>query len=245
MKPFLHLSIRDHDRAVAAEFEAICAFGGLQPGELVQLRAEQAPLPVIHPDDYAGIIIGGGQFNTSDEVKTPVQQRVESDLGSIVEDAIAHRVPLLGMCYGVGVVTQHLGGLVDRTYSERVGAVEVTLTDAAATDRVFRRLPARFHAFTGHKEACTVMPEGAVLLATGSACPVQAYKVGAAVYVTQFHPELDLPRLIERMRIYAHAGYFHPDELDDLIEEARRSGVDATASRILGHFIAEFRGRGD
>lgn len=241
MKPFLHLSIRDHDQAVAAEFEAICAFGGLEPGELVQLRVEQAPLPVIHPDDYAGIIIGGGQFNTSDEVKTAVQQRVEAELGLIVETAITHGVPLLGMCYGVGVVTQQLGGIVDRTYAERVGSVKVSLTEAAADDRVFSTLPPRFGAFTGHKEACSQMPAGAVLLATGEQCPVQAYRVGEAVYVTQFHPELDFPRLAERMRIYAHAGYFRPEELDDLIEEARESGVDATPARILSAFVAEFR----
>ena len=59
MKPFLHLSIRDHDDAVAKEFDAIASFGGLKPGQLVQLRVEQAPLPVIHPDDYSGLIIGG------------------------------------------------------------------------------------------------------------------------------------------------------------------------------------------
>ncbi|MFV0405566.1 MAG: glutamine amidotransferase [Propioniciclava sp.] len=241
MKPFLHLSIRDHDQAVAAEFDAICAFGELTPGELVQLRAEQAPLPIIHPDDYAGIIIGGGQFNTSDEEKTEIQQRVENDLGTIVDSALTHHVPLLGMCYGVGVVTQHLGGLVDRTYPEQAGAVEITLTEAAAHDRIFGRLPRAFNAFTGHKEACTVMPPGAVLLATGTVCPVQAFKVGRAVYVTQFHPELDLPRLIERMHIYAHAGYFPPEELDDLIEQARQAGVDGTPATILRNFVSEFR----
>ena len=85
MKPFLHLSIRDHDDAVAKEFDAIASFAGLKPGQLVQLRVEQAPLPVIRPDDYSGIVIGGGQFNTSDAVKTDTQRRVEADLGRIVE----------------------------------------------------------------------------------------------------------------------------------------------------------------
>ena len=89
MKPFLHLSIRDHDRAVAAEFDAIASFGGLKPGQLVQLRVEQAPLPVIRPDDYSGLIIGGGQFNTSDEIKTDNQRRVEGDLARIVDVAWA------------------------------------------------------------------------------------------------------------------------------------------------------------
>lgn len=240
MKPFLHLSIRDHDEAAQAEFEALCDFTGLAPGDLVQLRAEQAPLPVIHVDDYAGIIIGGGQFNASDEEKSDVQQRVEADLGHIVDEALAHDVPLIGLCFGVGLVTQRLGGVVDRTYGERVGAVEVTLTDAAASDPVFGALPRVFHAFTGHKEACTVPPAGTVVLATGVDCPVQAFRVGSRVYATQFHPELDTERLAQRIRIYAHHGYFHPDEMDDLIASARTSGVDEVPGRILANFVATF-----
>lgn len=241
MKPFLHLSIRDHDDAVAKEFEAIEAIGGLKPGELVQLRVEQAPLPIIHPDDYSGVIIGGGQFNTSDEVKTDVQRRVEGDLGQIVDVALAADAPLLGLCYGVGIVTQHLGGLIDRQYSETTSAVEITLTDAGVADPLFAGVPGVFKAFTGHKEACSRTPNDAVLLATGTACPVQAYRVGTNVYVTQFHPELDLARLVERMVIYRNAGYFNPDEFDDLVEDARAAGVDDSPGRILRNFVEMFR----
>ena len=240
MKPFLHLSVRDEDAAVAAEFASIEQFGGLAPGELVQLRVEQAPLPVLHLDDYSGVIIGGSPFNTSDEVKTERQQRVESDLHMIVANALANDVPVLGMCYGVGVVTLHLGGVIDREYGEAVGASTVELTDAGLADPLFDGLPQTFRAFTGHKEACKTMPAGATLLATGQACPVQAYRVGKAVYVTQFHPELDFERLAERMRIYQHAGYFDPDELDELIEAARTSGVDETPSKIVGNFVRLF-----
>ena len=241
MKPFLHLSIRDHDDAVAKEFDAIASFAGLKPDQLVQLRVGQAPLPVVRPDDYSGIVIGGGQFNTSDAVKTDTQRRVEADLGRIVDTALAERVPLLGLCYGVGIVTQHLGGLVDRTYGETTSAVEVTLTEHGRVDPLFEGVPDRFMAFTGHKEACAVPPAGAVLLATGAACPVQAFRVGSRAYATQFHPELDMDRLVQRMRIYAHHGYFHPDEMDDLIEEARTAGVDDVPSRILANFVREFR----
>lgn len=241
MKPFLHLSIRDHDDAVAKEFDAIASFGGLKPGQLVQLRVEQAPLPVIHPDDYSGLIIGGWQFNASDEVKTDNQRRVEGDLGQIVDVALALGVPLLGLCYGVGVVTQHLGGLVDRTYGETTSAVEITLTDEGQADPLFEGVPQRFMAFTGHKEACSRMPNDAVLLATGTACPVQAFRVGERAYVTQFHPELDVPRLVERMVIYKDAGYFHPDEFDTLVEAAHAAGVDESPGRILANFVELFR----
>ncbi|HHU39647.1 MAG TPA: glutamine amidotransferase [Propionibacterium sp.] len=240
MKPFLHLSIRDHDEAVAREFDSIAHFAGLRPGQLVQLRAEQAPLPVIHPDDYSGIIIGGGQYNTSDEVKSETQRRVEADLGQIVDTALASQVPLLGLCYGVGIVTQHLGGLIDRTYGETTSAVEVTLTEHGRTDPLFEGVPDTFMAFTGHKEACSRTPNDSVLLATGTACPVQSYRVGDRAYVTQFHPELDVERLVERMVIYRNAGYFDPDEFDTLVEAARGAGVNEAPGRILRNFVEVF-----
>ena len=240
MKPFLHLSIRDHDRAVAAEFDAIAAFGGLTPGQLVQLRVEQAPLPVIRPDDYSGLIIGGGQFNTSDEIKTENQRRVEGDLARIIDVALAEHVPLIGLCYGVGIVTQHLGGLVDRTYGESTSAVEVTLTEHGRVDPLFEGVPDRFMAFTGHKEACSRTPNDAVLLATGTACPVQSFRVGQRAYVTQFHPELDVERLVERMVIYRNAGYFDPDEFDNLVEAAHAAGVDDSPGKILRNFVELF-----
>lgn len=240
MKPFLHLSIRDHDDAVAKEFDAIAAFARLKPGQLVQLRVEQAPLPVIRPHDYSGIIIGGGQFNTSDEVKTDTQRRVEGDLGQIVDVALATGTPLLGLCYGVGIVTQHLGGLIDRTYGETTSAVEITLTEHGRVDPLFEGVPDSFMAFTGHKEACSRTPNDAVLLATGTACPVQSYRVGDRAYVTQFHPELDVERLVERMVIYRNAGYFDPDEFDSLVEAAHAAGVDDSPGHILANFVELF-----
>ena len=93
-------------------------------------------------------------------------------------------------------------------------------------------MPAEFDAFVGHKEACRVLPPSAVLLATSAACPVQMFRVKQNLYATQFHPELDLPGLLTRVRVYQHAGYFPPEELDELIARPRarrgdRAGPDA------------------
>ncbi len=239
MKPFLHLSIRDHDDAVAKEFESIATFAGLKPGQLVQLRVEQAPLPVIRPDDYSGLIIGGGQFNTSDEVKTDTQRRVEGDLGRIVDVALATQTPLLGLCYGLGIVTQHLGGLVDRTYGEKTSAVEITLTEHGRVDPLYDGVPDTFMAFTGHKEACSRTPNDSVLLATGTACPVQSFRVGDRAYVTQFHPELDVEGISTRIRAYAGHGYFAPGELDLTLDAVRRLPVTHTGT-ILAAFTRRY-----
>ena len=153
-------------------------------------------------------------------------RKVAADLGTTV--------------YDLNLLIAHLGGVVDRRYGEGAGAVAVTLTEAGLADPLFEGLSPSFRAFTGHKEACSVLPEGAVVLASGTACPVQAFRVGESVYVTQFHPELDAERLIARMGIYADAGYFDPDDFDALSASARAADVGDQPALILANFVARF-----
>jgi GMP synthase (glutamine-hydrolysing) len=84
-----------------------------------------------------------------------------------------------------------------------------------------------------------VLPPGAVLLATSAACPVQMFRVKQNLYATQFHPELDLPGLLTRVRVYQHAGYFPPAELDTLIASLQPAVV-TEPGRMLANFVARF-----
>ncbi|MGN6173364.1 MAG: hypothetical protein ACTHPS_10485, partial [Streptosporangiaceae bacterium] len=99
------------------------------------------------------------------------------------------------------------------------------LTREGRRDPLLAGLPATFDAFAGHKEAISKLPGHAVLLASSPACPVQAFRVGAAVYVTQFHPELDAAGLCTRIEVYKHAGYFEPAQAGELKAQAHRSNV--------------------
>lgn len=234
------LATRDHDDAALAEYRSVLRHTGLAADQLEHLRVESRPLPELDLRDYSGVILGGSSFNISDSQKTALQQRVETDLLALVELIVDTDFPFLGMCYGVGAVTVHLGGTVDRTYGEAVGAIEVTLTAAGLADPMLAGVSERFQAFVGHKEACNGAPGGVTMLATGTDCPVQMYRVGANVYVTQFHPELDADDLTARMQIYQHAGYFDPTELDDLIAMAHASGVDGSQHRVLSNFVGRY-----
>lgn len=236
MKPFLLLGTRDTDDAALGEYRSVLRHMRLEPDDLRHVRVERAPLPVIHLEDYSGIVVGGSPFNASDDEKSSLQDRVEGELNELLTEVIETDFPFLGLCYGVGLVTMALGGVVDHTYAEPVGAVDIVLTDEGRDDPLLGGLPDRFAAFTGHKEACLELPPGVTLLATGEAAPYQMYRAGRNVYVTQFHPELDAVDLEKRMRLYTHAGYFRPDELDDLIVGVHESRVDGTQHRILENF---------
>jgi GMP synthase (glutamine-hydrolysing) len=202
---------------------------------------EAGPLPRFDLDDYAGIFVGGGPFNSSDPEadKSTVQHRVERELSALLDEVVARDFPFFGACYGVGTLGVHQGGVIDRTYAEPISAVRVQLTEDGAADPVLAGLAPGFDAFVGHKEACRVPPPDAVLLATSSACPVQMFRVKANLYATQFHPELDVAGLLTRVHVYRHAGYFPPEEIDELVARLT-AAVVTEPGRMLANFVARY-----
>src|SRR3954468_1637944 len=247
VRPFLLLSSRPEDEAADGEYAAFLRFSGLFPEQLHRVRMEAAPLPKIRLDDWSGIFLGGGPLNSSDapETKSTVQRRVESEVSALLAEVVDRDFPFFGACYGVGPLGAHLGGVVDCTYAEPVSAVSVTLTSAGLADPVLAGIPKRFEAFVGHKEACRALPPGAVLLATSAACPVQMFRVGSNVYATQFHPELDVPGIVTRVRVYQHAGYFAPTEMEDVTLRLTPAVV-TEPGRMLANFVSRaVRASGD
>ena len=241
MKPFLLLASRAEDAAAADEYAAYLRYGGLAPEQLRRIRLEAGPLPDLDLADYSGIIVGGSPFTSSDppEGKSGTQHRVERELAGLLDRIVDQDFPFLGACYGVGTLGTHQGAVIDRTFGEPLGAVEIELTDAGLADPVLRGMPARFTAFTGHKEACTTLPSHAVLLATSAACPVQMFRIRSNLYATQFHPELDVDGLVTRIDIYRHAGYFPPESAEELMDSARQFTVTEPMN-VLRNFVARY-----
>lgn len=238
MKPFLLLASRAEDAAAEDEYQAYLRYGRLDPEQLKRIRMEAGPLPALDLSDYSGIIVGGSPFTSSDppEHKSQVQHRVEAELARLLDRVVEEDFPFLGACYGVGTLGLHEGAVIDRTYGEGLGGATITLTPEGLVDPLLQGLPESFTAFTGHKEACTVLPPHAVLLATSPACPVQMFRIKENLYATQFHPELDVGGLVTRIDIYRHAGYFPPESAEELMENARRFTVTEPMT-ILRNFV--------
>lgn len=227
MKPFLLLAVRADDAAADNEYESFLACAGLAERDLRRYRLEQRPLGSIELRDWSGIFLGGGPFCASDPQgsKSAVQRRVEADIRALLDEVVSADFPFLGACYGIGTLGRHQGAVVDRRHAEPIGAVPVTLTSAGRQDPLLAGLPATFDAFVGHKEAISRLPRHAALLASSATCPVQAFRIGSAVYATQFHPELDVAGLCTRIEVYKHAGYFDPAQAGELKARAHRSHV--------------------
>jgi GMP synthase (glutamine-hydrolysing) len=239
--PFLLLSIRGEDAAADDEYQAMMRFAGLDESGMHRIRLTHQSLGRIDLDDWSGVILGGGPYNVSDppESKSETQLRAESELLTLVEAIVDRDHPFLGCCYGVGTLGTVIGATVDRSYPEPVAAVTVTLTEAGRKDPLFAGLPDTFDAFGGHKEAASSLPAEAVRLASSPDCPVQAFRVGANTYATQFHPELDLAGIITRIDVYKNYGYFAPESAEALKEAARQRHIEYPPT-ILRRFVQRY-----
>lgn len=244
MKPFLLLATRGEDVAADGEYQAFLRYGGLAPEQLHRVRLEARPMPDVDLDDYSGIIVGGGPYNSSDpeDTKSDAQRRVEREFVTLLDEVVDRDFPFLGACYGVGTLGVYAGAVIDRTYPEEVGPITIELTDDGLADPLLEGLPRRFTAYGGHKEAVRQLPSEAVLLARSEASPVQMFRLRSNLYATQFHPELDVDGLVQRVDVYKTYGYFPPEEADDVAARARAVSV-TEPMRIVRRFVERYARR--
>lgn len=241
MLPFLLIATRVDDAVADAEYEQFLRFGGLSDNQLHRHRLEAESLPEIDLTHYSGVIVGGSPFTGSIPIpeKSETQLRVELEIATLLNQLVERDFPFLGACYGVGTLARHQGGTIDTTYGEEAGVITVKVTEEGLQDPLLEGMGHAFDAIVGHKEACSVLPSNAVLLATSDACPVQMFKVKNNLYGTQFHPELDPPGLADRLRAYRNNGYIDPDKMESVIDSVLASDVTVSHT-IIKNFVERY-----
>ena len=244
MRSFLILQLRPETEVSDDEYRAILGKSGLEEADAHRVRLDAEPLPAgLDLNDYAGVIVGGGPGCVSDapDEKSPIEQRMEDAVLSLMPAITEHDIPFLGCCYGIGILAHHLGGEVGKArYGEPVGGVTCRITEDGLKDPLLQGLTDSFQALVGHKEAVQTLPPGCSHLLSSSPCPFQMIRYGQNVYATQFHPEADADGFELRIRRYKDKGYFAPDEADALITQVREEDV-RIPERILGRFVEIYR----
>lgn len=232
----LYVCARPQRAAAVAEWASFRDGLGVGDADLVHHDLVREPLPA-DLERFAAVVVGGSPFNVTDPDKTDEQRRLERDLERLAATAIEGRINVLFTCFGIGVVTRLLGGTVTLQHPEDTGPAEIVLTEAGRGDDLFGILSPRFEALTAHKEGTDSVPPGATLLAENDACPVQAYRAGAGLWATQFHPEPTTDAFVARMRVYRDAGYFDADAFDEVSAHVRTASVEQP-TRLLRSFAA-------
>ena len=140
--------------------------------------------PVPDTLEADGLVVMGGPMGVNDIDDRPHLSR-EIDL---IDQALREQVPVLGVCLGSQLLAHVLGADVRPGSQKEIGWGDVTLTDAAVDDPLFRDVGDPFTAFHWHGDVFA-LPDGAVPLARSAQTEHQAFRYGDAAYGLLFHLE--------------------------------------------------------
>lgn len=138
-------------------------------------------------DDVSGVVMFGGAMNVDQVEQHPFLERERG----LTREALDRGLPFLGICLGGQLLARTLGAPVVASPVREIGFNEVFPTEAAADDPLFSTLGAGQMLFHWHEDSFE-LPDGAVLLASGSQVEGQAFRVGDAAWGTQFHFEVNV-----------------------------------------------------
>jgi GMP synthase (glutamine-hydrolysing) len=145
---------------------------------------ERNPIPS-NLDTQAGLIVMGGPMSVYDHDQFPFLLEEQR----LIEEALKDDKPVLGVCLGSQLLAATLGAEVKSGAQKEIGWHRVTLTEYAATDALWKELPARFTAYHWHGDVYD-LPQGAVSLASSELTPCQGFRYGANAYGFLFHMEV-------------------------------------------------------
>jgi GMP synthase (glutamine-hydrolysing) len=143
-----------------------------------------------------GLVLLGGGLLPDDDERAPFLPRERA----LVGEAMTTGVPMLGICLGAQLLAHVAGGEVTAKSGETErGSCPIELLPAAGDDPLFAGLTGydELRMIQNHQDSITTLPPGAVHLATSGVCRVQAFRVGAAAWGVQFHPEAAATRVAD------------------------------------------------
>ena len=125
----------------------------------------------------SGIILSGGPSSVY-ETEAPKCDPGIFEMG----------LPVLGICYGMQLACDHLGGKVDSTTTREYGRATCTLT---GDDPFLKDFPKTAEVWMSHGDQVQSVSDDFTPLAATDTCPVAAVKHNKLpVYGLQFHPEV-------------------------------------------------------
>lgn len=182
--------------------------------------------------EYDAVMIGGsGAYSVTDD------ESFIDFLEDIVRYCKTESIPYLGLCFGMQVAVQALGGKVitDVTTTE-AGTFTMYRNEASDTDPVVGSLPREFLAGCGRKDLAVELPEGMVNYISSDRCPNHFVTYpGTTFYGVQFHPEL-WKRSDNIVRLDHFKGLYNISDKE--YESVLERFTDAPESRlIISNFI--------
>lgn len=154
--------------------------------EITVVRTDRhEPLPADLAGFSALVVMGGPMSAMSDEGFPSRGAEIR-----LLRDALNREIPTLGVCLGAQLLAVAGGATVRRGAAPEIGWGTIQLEPGASSDLVLGGLDSELTVLHWHAETFD-LPTGAVHLASSSAYPHQAFRLGPVAWGLQFHVELD------------------------------------------------------
>ncbi|MBK6431500.1 glutamine-hydrolyzing GMP synthase [Candidatus Amarolinea dominans] len=147
--------------------------------ELLPWDAPAAAFERLQPK---GFILSGGPASV-----------YEAGAPRLPDYVLASGRPVLGICYGMQLLTQALGGQVGAARRREYGPAEVRTGEVSSP--LFANLPTRHTVWMSHGDRIEALPPGFEAIASSDNSPLAAMGHAArGIYGLQFHPEVSHTR---------------------------------------------------
>ena len=208
-------------------------------GVYSEIKPYNSSLDEIKELSPKAIILSGGPSSVWDEDSPRIDGEI-LNLG----------IPVLGICYGMQLIVQSLGGKVEKSDKREYGPATI---NTSRTDDLFSEIPESTDVWMSHSDKVLEITDDFISVASTGNTPVAAIKSKTKdIYGTQFHPEVvhtPLGKKILSNFIYKISdceGLWNPDSfVESSIRNIRErvgggkvicalsGGVDSTVTAVL------------
>ncbi|AIH03475.1 glutamine-hydrolyzing GMP synthase [Thermodesulfobacterium commune] len=192
----------------------------------------------------SGIILSGGPSSVYDK-----------DAPMISAEIFELGIPILGICYGLQLISYLLGGKVERSEKREFGPAYIKIIEENALFKGLKK-GEKYKVWMSHSDKIEFLPEGFYVLAETENTPFAAVAhVEKPIYGVQFHPEVvhtEIGQDVLRNFVFEICGctadWSMPSFIEKTVEDIKNlvkedekvicalsGGIDSTVTALLVH----------
>lgn len=142
-----------------------------------EIHSHEYSIQKIKEEKPFGIILSGGPMSVYDSDSPKIDKEI-FDLG----------IPILGICYGLQLLTINNDGLVEQAQKREYGKVKVTISKR---DELFENIPDESIVWMSHGDYVTKLPKGFIITSKSENSPICSISNSDKKFFgVQFHPEV-------------------------------------------------------
>lgn len=159
-----------YNQLIARRIREMGVFSELRPHDMTAEQIKAIP-------GVKGIVFSGGPRSV-----------YEADAFKCDPEIFSIGLPILGICYGMQLTSQHFGGVIERGTTKEYGKMPVTVQDGCL---LFDALPKVQDVWMSHGDHVAKSPVGFKMAAVSeNGLAAAIYNEEKRIYLVQFHPEV-------------------------------------------------------